>query len=119
VRHDLLEAGIGERVELQLHDRPQPRHRHADREADDPGLGERGIEAPLVAVGREQAVGDAEDAAEPPDVLAEHHDALVIGHGVAQRSVQRLGHRGGAHSAASSSASTMSRCSRSVLGTSA
>ena len=118
VRDDLLERRVGERVELHLDDRPEPGHGHADREADDAGLGQRGVEAAVLAEVAGEPVGDPEDAAELADVLAEHDDVVVVGHGVAQRGVERLGHRTVAirrplAPAAASSAATTSRCSRS------
>ena len=61
---DLLERRVGERVELHLDDRAHPVHRHADRHADDAGLGERGVEAAALAEPGGEAVGDPEDAAE-------------------------------------------------------
>jgi hypothetical protein len=64
VRGDLLERRVRERVELHLHHRSQPGHGQADREADDAGLGQRGVEAALVAEAGQQPVGDPEDAAE-------------------------------------------------------
>ena len=77
VRGDLLERRVGEGVELHLDDRPEAAHGHADREADDAGLGQRRVEAALLAEVAGQPVGDAEDAAERADVLAEDEHALV------------------------------------------
>ena len=77
VAGDLLEGRVGERVELHLDDRTQPVHRHADRGADDAGLGQRSVEHPFVAEALGQPVGDPENAAERADVLAEHQHAVV------------------------------------------
>ena len=93
VRDHLLERRIAERVELHLDDGAHAVHRHADRGADDARLGERRVPDAVLAELRLQAVGDAEHAAERADVLAVDDDAVVVGHRVAQRGVQRAGHR--------------------------
>ncbi len=49
--------------------------RHADRGADDAPLGERRVDDAVVAELVEEPLRDAEDAADLPDVLAEHDDA--------------------------------------------
>src|SRR5690606_25019649 len=116
VRDDLLEGRVAEGVELHLDDRAEPLHRQADREAGDPGLGQRGVEAALLAEVAGEPVGDPEDAAEAADVLAEDQDVLVGGEGVAQGPVERPGEGDLAHRVASvilSSSRTISACSRS------
>ena len=95
VRDELLERRVGEGVELHLHDRPQPVHRHADGRAEDARLGERGVGAAVLAELRGQPVGDPEDAAERADVLAEDVHVRVLGERVAQGAVEGLRHRGG------------------------
>ena len=133
VRGDLLESGVGERVELHLGHGPEARHAQPHAEADDPRLREGGVEAAVVAIGRGQAVGDPEDAAGHPHVLAEDEHVRVGGDGVRERPVERGGKGDGAHrtssvdgswaacesdsdaasASASSSACSIARCSRS------
>ena len=91
-----------------------------DREADDAGLGQRGVEAAVLAELGGQPVGDPEDAAERADVLAEHQHRRVLGHRVAQRPVERLRHRqllvrrsSSASPSRLSSSATSAACSRS------
>ncbi len=97
VADHLLERGVAERVELHLDDRPEALHREPDGEPGDAGLGQRGVEAAVLAELRGQPVGDPEDAAEGADVLTEDQHVLVLGQGVAQRRVQRLGEGDGGH----------------------
>ena len=77
VADDLLERRVGEGVELHLDHRAHSVHRHPDGHPDDAGLGQRGVEAAVLAEVLGQPVGDPEDAAERTDVLAEHDDPLV------------------------------------------
>ena len=77
-------AGIDEAVELDLAHRPVAAQRQPDRGADDAGLGERGVDDPVLAEVLLQAVGDPEDAAELADVLAHDQDLGVVLHGLAQ-----------------------------------
>jgi hypothetical protein len=93
VADDLLECGVGERVELHLHHRAHAVHRHADGHPDDAGLGQRRVEAPVRAELGGQPVGDPEDTAERAHVLAEDDHGRVGGERVAERPVQRLRHR--------------------------
>ena len=95
LRGDLVERREDEPVELDLAHRAVAAHREPDRGADDAGLGERGVEHPLLAEVLLQAVGHPEDAAEPADVLAHDDDLGVVLHRRAQAVVQRLGHRHG------------------------
>ena len=94
---DLVEAGEDEPVELDLADGPEAADREPDRGADDPRLGERGVEHPLLAEVLLQPVRDAEDAAELADVLAHHDDLGVALHRGAQPVVDRLRQRQHGH----------------------
>ena len=67
------------------HHRPVPAHRQTDRGADDPGLGQRRVQHPVLAEVLLQTVGDPEDAAQPADVLPHDEDLGVVLHRVAQR----------------------------------
>ena len=76
--------GAGDEVgELELDDRPLAHPGGADRGADEPLLGDRRVDHPLLAELLEQPRGDAEGAAERADVLAEQEDAVVLAHRVA------------------------------------
>lgn len=88
---DLVVGGKDEAVELDLDDRAVAAQRHTDRGADDAGLGQRGVDHPLLAEVLLEAVGDTEDAAELADVLAHDEDLGVGLHGGTQRLVDRLG----------------------------
>ena len=86
-----VEAARQEVGELHLDDRAHPVDRRADRAADDRRLGERRVHAAQVAEGLGQAARDAEGAAVPAaHVLAEHEDALVGRHRLAERLAHRL-----------------------------
>ena len=63
----------------------QPGGGHADGDPADRELGERRIDHPLLAEFLQQALGRAEHAAVGADVLAEHHDALVLAHRPGER----------------------------------
>jgi hypothetical protein len=63
VHDDLFEPGVDEDVELDLDHGQHPIERHPDGRADDAGLGERGIDDPVLAELIQQSRGDAEDAA--------------------------------------------------------
>ena len=93
VTDDLVERRGGEPVELDLRYWYEAADRHADGDADDRRLREWGVETPLLAEGFGQALGDAEDTAERGHVLPEDQHALVGGHRVVQRPVDRLRHR--------------------------
>src|SRR5205814_1587321 len=90
--------------ELDLGARAQAAQGHADRAADDVGLGERRVEAARVAELALQAERDAEHAALAGyfvdqvrvgvgHVLAEHADAFVARHLLVHREADRLAHR--------------------------
>ena len=61
VAGDLLERGVCEGVELHLDDRAGTTHGQTHGGPGDPGLGQRGVEAAVVAEAPGQTVGDAED----------------------------------------------------------
>ena len=94
---DLVVGRVDEPVELDLADRPVAAHRHADRGAEDAGLGERRVDDPVLAEVLLQAVGDPEDAAELADVLAHDEDLGVVLHRLAQAGVEALGQGDLAH----------------------
>jgi hypothetical protein len=88
--HDLIEGREDEVAELDLRHRAQAVQGHADRGADDAGLGQRRVDHAIAAELLEEAAGGAEHAAELADVLAEHDGARVLAHLQAQRVVDRL-----------------------------
>ena len=88
--HDLVEGDAGEVRELQLDDGPQARQRGADPAADEAALGQRRVADPLGAVALVEALGGAEEAADPADVLADH-DHVRVG---LELEVERLADRG-------------------------
>ena len=77
VGDQLVEAGIRERVVLHLADRPPAGHAEPDRAAEDPGLGERRVDAAVLAEAVAQPGRRAEDAARAADVLAHDHHRVV------------------------------------------
>ena len=100
VADDLVERRIREPVELDFGHRYEAADRESDRDADDGGLGQRGVETPLLAECFGQAFGNPEYATELCDVFAEDQHPLVGGHRIVQRPVDRLHHRqagGGRH----------------------
>ncbi len=68
-----------------------------DGGAEDAGLGERGVDDPVLAEVLLQAVGDPEDAAELADVLAHDEHLGVVLHRLAQAGVEALGQGDLAH----------------------
>ena len=90
LRDDLVEGGIDEAVELDLAHRPVAAHGQPDRGPDDPGLGQRRVDHAAVAEVLLQSLGDPEDAAQLPDVLAHEHDLGVALHGPAQPALSAL-----------------------------
>ena len=77
---DVVERRVDEAVELDLDDRAVAAQGHADRGAEDAGLGERGVDDPVLAEVLLQALGDPEDTAELADVLAHEDDLGVLLH---------------------------------------
>ena len=90
VGDQLVEAGIRERVVLHLADRPEAGHAEADRRAEDPGLGQRGVDAAVGAEAVSQTRSSAEDAAGAADVLAQHEHVCVALHLHVERVVDRF-----------------------------
>ncbi len=88
--HELVEAARDEVRELHLAHRPHPDHGRADRGADDPRLGERGVHHAIGAELLDEPVGDLERATEHADVLAHQEHALVGTQLVAQGGGDRL-----------------------------
>ena len=72
------------------HDRAPAGHAEPDGGAEDPGLGERRVDAAVGAEAIAEAGGGAEHAAEAPDVLAEHEHRLVAGELDVERVVDGL-----------------------------
>ena len=93
VADELVEAGVAEGLVLHLADRPPPGHGEADRGAEDPGLGERRVDAAVGPEAVEEPGGRPEDPAGPADVLAHDHDALVALHLDVESVVHRLDQR--------------------------
>ncbi len=96
VRDELLERRVGERVELHLHDRPQPVHGHADRAC----RGCRPRRAGCRCSGRRRTPWRGRPSRGRrrrcvPTSSPITWTAGVLGHRVPQRAVQRLRHRGG------------------------
>ena len=87
---DLIEGGIDEAGELDLHHRPEALRREADGKPGDAGLGEWRVEDALGTEGLEQAIGGAEHAAVGADILAQHQHARLLRHGARQRQIDRL-----------------------------
>ncbi len=90
LRDDLVVRGEDEAVELDLHDGPVAAQGQADRRADDAGLGERGVDHPVLAEVLLESVGDPEDPAQLADVLTHDEDLGVGVESLAQRLVERL-----------------------------
>jgi hypothetical protein len=78
--HDLIEGRIDVVAELDLGDRTHPVQRHPDCGADDPRLRQGRIDAAISAELFLQTAGGPKDAAETPDVLAQHDDARIAAH---------------------------------------
>src|SRR5206468_1593233 len=90
VRDQLIEAGVGERVVLHLANRAPTREAEPDGGAQDPGLGERRVDAAVGAEAVAQPGRGAEDTAGAPDILAHHHDGVVTRELDMERVVDRL-----------------------------
>src|SRR5882672_1466746 len=88
--HDLIERREDEVRKLDLGDRAEAVHRHPDRRADDPGLGQGRVDDAVGPELLDQTDGRAEHPAELPHVLAHHHHARIAAHLDPQRIVDRL-----------------------------
>ncbi len=75
--HHLVEGRIDVIGKLDLGDRLQTVHAHADRSSDDASLGDGSVEHTLLAIFALESVGTAKDAAEEADVLTHDDDARV------------------------------------------
>jgi hypothetical protein len=84
----LVERRIDEVGELNFRDRPQPLHRHADRDTHDRRLGERRIDDAVGPELFEKPLGNEKDIAADADVLAQDQGPFVG----AQRRLQRRPH---------------------------
>ena len=88
----MIHRGVHEIGELDLRDRPQTAHRQPDRDAGDHRLGHRHVDDPRGPEPVEQAFGRAENAAQLPDVFAQHEHALVALHLLAERLAHGFDH---------------------------
>ncbi len=93
VGDQLVEAGVAERVVLHLTDRAPAGHAQPDCRAEEPGLGERGIDAALRPEAVEQPGGRAEDPARATNVLPQEEHVRVAVELDMKRVVDRL-HQG-------------------------
>jgi hypothetical protein len=91
---DRIERTRDEVRELQLDDRSLANPGGPDRRADEALLRDGRVDHALLAELVQQAGGDAEGAAEDPDVLAEEEDPIVLEQRVPQRSADCLEVRG-------------------------
>jgi len=78
----LFERRVGEGIELHLHDRSISHHRHADGKADDARLGQRRVEAAVLAEVAGQPVGHPEHSAKRSDVFPNTTHVVIGGHRV-------------------------------------
>ena len=83
--HQLVDRGVDEALELELGDRPEALRGQADGETGDAGPRRAACRTRLGAEAGEQAVGGAEHAAVPADILAQHQDARVLLHRPGER----------------------------------
>ena len=114
----LVEARVRECVVLHLDDRAPAGHAETDGGAEDPGLGERRVDAAVRAKPVAQPGRRPEDAPEAPDVLSENHHRLVSRELDVKGVVDRLDeeelpgrHGGRAHGACTRRSSSRSRAS--------
>ena len=77
-------AGMDEVGELDLRHRKEPSQRHADRDAHDAGLGERGVDDPIRAEFVQPAGADPEHPTTVGDILTQQDHAVVGCHLVVQ-----------------------------------
>ena len=82
---DRVERAGEEVRELDLDNRPLAHPGGADRRADEPLLGDRRVDHPVVAELLLQARGHPERAAEVTDVLAQQEHAVVVAERVGER----------------------------------
>ena len=87
-----MEGLAAEPQELYLGDRPHPGHGQPERRPGDDCFGQRHVNNAVLAEHLLQAVGHAEHATEPANVLAEHHHPLVLLHLQQQGVADRLSH---------------------------
>ena len=94
---ELVERRIAEGVVLHLADGPPAGHAQADGGAEDPRLRERRVDAAVGAEALLEPGRRAEDAAEPPDVLAHDQHGRVALHLDVERVVHGLDEKALAH----------------------
>ena len=85
VAGDLFHHRIDEAFELRFGDGLHALHGHADGQAGDGGFVQRRVEHAQLAEFFLQALGGAEHAAVDADVLAQHHDDVIVGHFIGER----------------------------------
>ncbi len=89
---DLVHRRVDVVGELDLGDRLQPVHGHADGRGHDAALGDRRIEHALIAVFSLQAIGDAEHATKIANVFSHDDDGRISRHHHIHGGVQGLDH---------------------------
>ena len=87
---DLIEGGMDEIRKLHLGDRDEVVERHAQRQTDDRGLGQRRVDHAQLAELLVEPIGGQEDAPLGTDVLAHDDHALVALHLAADRVANRF-----------------------------
>src|SRR5439155_10653105 len=87
---DLVEGAGDEVGELHLHHGTHPHHGRADGGAYEPGLGQRRVQYPPLAVLLLEPLRDPEGSAVRADVLAHQKDPFVAGHFFIERLRDRL-----------------------------
>ena len=91
--HHLVHGHRDEIPDLDLDDGPHPGHRRAHAHADERRLGDGSIAHAVLAEAVTESLGDLEDPADQPHVLAHEEHALVARHLAVQGGVQRLAER--------------------------
>jgi hypothetical protein len=99
---DLVITREHETVELDLAHGPVAAQCQPDRRADDPGLGEWGVDHPVLTEVLLQAIGHAENPAQLADILSHDQNLGVALHRPAEARVDRLTQRHLRHRCASS-----------------